>query len=134
MGISSMLGLIGGSAFLWAGPDRAWDVFMAGFLWTLLVAVGSGLFRCFTERLRRGEWKRGIAIGCEMSFPLTTLYMVAAALITALISEDYVLHNGTVVTSKPDMLLVAPLFYACTLVVAIVIGPVYVLTSPFKKK
>jgi hypothetical protein len=38
--VGLILGLIGGSAFLWATPRRAWEIFTAAFLWTLIAAAG----------------------------------------------------------------------------------------------
>lgn len=130
--ISSLLGVVAGSAFLWAVPDRAWNIFLAGFLWTLLVAAGTAIVRCVRERVQHGDWWRGIAVGCEMTFPLTTLYMLAVALVTAGIPAGQLVQTGQMmVAAKPDLLAVAPVFYAASLVLAVVVGPVYVLTSPF---
>lgn len=135
MAISSALGLFAGSAFLWAEPRRAWSIFLAGFLWTLIAATGAALIRCMRERLLRGEWRRGAILGLVMLFPPTTLYMLGAALTSAGIqAEQLAQGNGVLVASKPDMLAVAPVFYSASLVIAFVVGPFYALTSPFKQR
>jgi hypothetical protein len=129
---SVVLGLIVGSSFIWAAPGRAWDNLIAGFLWVMLVAVAMGLAQFFVrERLRRDQWWRGIGLGCEMTFPATTLYMLLVALASASAAETTAGAGGTLVLSRPDMLALAPLFYGVTLAVAIFIGPVCVWTSPF---
>ncbi|GEM_PF-655447 len=134
LGISTLLGVVAGSAFYWAAPERAWNIFLAGFLWTMIVAAGTALVRCVRERLPRGAWVRGIAMGCEMTFPLTTLYMLAVALLTLGIPADEATQVGNVMlAARPDFLAVAPVFYAASLVLGVVVGPVYVLTSPFRR-
>jgi hypothetical protein len=109
-------------------------MFLAGFLWTMIVAAGTALVRCVRERLPRGAWVRGIAMGCEMTFPLTTLYMLAVALVTLGVPADGATQVGNVmIAARPDFLAVAPVFYAASLVLGVVVGPVYVLTSPFRR-
>ena len=135
LAISTGLGLIAGSSFLWATPDRAWNIFLAGFLWTLLLATATALVRCVREQLQRGDWWNGIALGLEMTFPLTTLYIIGVGIITIGLPADGMEQVGTVmVTTRPNLLVVAPAFYASSLVVAIVVGPVYALTSPFRRE
>lgn len=135
MAVSTVLGLAAGSAFLWAAPRQAWGIFLAGFLWMLIVATATALVRCVRERLGRGEWRRGLALGCEMTFPPTTLFLLGAALASAGVQPEMLaLSHGALVASKPDMLTVAPLFYTASLVMALVVGPLYVLTSPFKRR
>lgn len=132
MAVSVVLGLIGGSAYLWA-PERAGSLFMAMFLWTLLSATGTALARCVIERVRRGELKRGLLIGFEMSFPLTTCYLVTVALVSAGAPVEAAVPGADVLTAmRPDVLAVAPICYAATLVVALITGPLYALTSPFQ--
>lgn len=134
LGISTALGLAAGSAFGWAAPGQAWNMFLAGFLWTLIVAVGTAVVRCMREQVQRGDWWRGIAVGCEMTFPLTTMYMLAVALITLRVpAESFTQANGLPITSKPDLLTIAPVFYTASLVLAILVGPGYALTSPFRR-
>ncbi len=131
--ISMLLGLVAGSSFLWAAPRQAWSIFLAGFLWTLIVSLGAALLRCQREQLRRGEWLRGVVLGCMMIFPQTTLYMLAVALILAGVEANVSVQAYDVfVANKPDWLEVAPIFYAASLVMVLVVGPLYVLTSPFK--
>jgi hypothetical protein len=131
---STLLGIIVGFSFWWAAPERAWDHLIAGFLWVMLIAVGTGLARSVRERIQRGEWRRGLAVGCEMTFPPVTLYMLAVALVSLGAAEVTILTDGTNVVSRPDMLAVAPIFYGVTMAVAVFIGPVYMLTSPFGVK
>lgn len=134
LGLSTLLGLVAGSAFYWAVPERAWSIFLAGFLWTLMVAAGTALVRCVRERLGRGDWWHGLAVGCEMTFPLTTLYMLAVALVTVGLPANETAQVGSVlVATRPNLLAIAPVFYASSLVVGVVVGPVYVLTSPFRR-
>ncbi len=134
LGISLILGLFAGSAFWWASPEQAWNIFLAGFLWTLLTAMGTAIVRFMRERVQRGDWWHGIAIGCEMTFPLTTLYMLGVVLMTlSLPAGGMVEIRGLMVASRPHMLAVAPVFYTVSLVLAIVLGPLYALTSPFKR-
>jgi hypothetical protein len=135
LGVSALLGLIAGSAFFWADTERGWNLFLAGFLWTLISAAGTGLLRCVRERVHRDEWRRGMWIGAVMTFPLTTAYLLVFALLTAGVTGDPVtLPNGGVVAAKPELLVVAPICYAMTLIVALLVGPVYVLTSPFGRR
>lgn len=135
LAVSALLGLIAGSSFLWADIERGWNLFLAGFLWTLISAAGTGLLRCVRERVRRDEWQRGLQIGAVMTFPLTTVYLLVVALLTAGVTADTVmLPGGGMVAAKPDMLAVAPICYAVTLLVAVLVGPVYVLTSPFGRR
>ena len=42
LAVSAALGAVGGSAFLWAAIPRAWDIFVAAFLWTLIAAACRG--------------------------------------------------------------------------------------------
>ncbi len=82
--------------------DRAWNIFLAGFLWTLLLATATALVRCVRERLQRGDrWNGMEQVGNVM------------------------------VTTRPYLLAVAPVFYASSLLVAIAVGPVHAPTSPF---
>jgi hypothetical protein len=129
--ISAVLGIIAGSAFHWAALALAWNLFIAGFLWTLLIAVGVLIFRCFHERVRKGEWRRGITMAWMMMFPTSTIYMATIMLITIGISANRVRIPG-VLPEKPDMLIIAPLFYGIILIIATLLGSTYVLTSPFR--
>lgn len=134
LGASTVIGLIAGSSFLWAQPDRAWNILIAGFLWVLLIALGAGLARAVRERIQRGEWLRCLALGCEMTFPSTTLYILCVALASSGAPATAVLSDGTAVKGRPDMLALLPLLYSITLLVAVIIGPGYMLTSPFGTK
>ncbi len=126
-----LIGLLVGSTFLWAAPPQAWDYTIAGFLWVLLIAAGSGLVRAFRERIKRGEWQRCLALGCEMTFPLTTMYILGMVLASAGAAETALLANGTSVAGKPDLLVLVPVYYSVTLIIALLLGPAYMLTSPF---
>jgi hypothetical protein len=119
LGVSALLGTIAGSAFYWAGPVRVWNVFTAAFLWTLISAAGTTIGRYSFERLRRGQWRRGLAIALVQSLPLTTIFLLVAALVAA---------RWRLI---PD---VAPVLYACTLVVALAGAALGVLTSPYHKR
>jgi hypothetical protein len=134
LALCTVVGLIVGSSFVWAAPSNAWTYLIMGFLWVLLISAATGLGRCVRERLQRGDWVRGIAIGSEMSFPNTTMFLLAVLLASLGAAETTVLSSGASVMSKPDMLMVAPIFYSITLAMAVIIGPVYTLTSPFGVK
>ncbi len=121
LGLCTLIGLIVGSSFLWTDLDRAWTNLVAGFLWVLVISAASSIVRFVRERIRRGEWRRGIALGCEMTFPTTTMYMLAIGMASL----------GAAEMIRPDLLMVAPIFYSITLVLAVLVGPVYMLTSPF---
>lgn len=119
LGVGVLLGLIGGGAFRWAGPEQAWNIFTAAFLWTLISAAGSTIGRCAGERLRRGHWRRGLSLALVQHLPLTTAYLCAAAL----------------VAPRPGPLLAAaPVLYACTLAVALFVAALGVQTSPFRDR
>jgi hypothetical protein len=133
LAFSTIVGFIVGSSFMWANPEKAWNFFLAGFLWVLIISAGTGLARCVRERIQRGEWWRGLAVGCEMTFPTTTMYMLTVALASAGAVEATTLANGASLAVRPDMLLIAPVFYAVALAMAVFIGPVFMLTSPFGK-
>ena len=115
--VSALLGLVGGSAFVWADLSRAWNIFIAAFLWTLISAAGTTIGRYSFERLRRGEWRRGLEIAFVQSLPLTTLFLAVAALASA---------NPLVILG------LAPVPYVCTLVVALACAALGVLTSPYR--
>ncbi len=118
LAVSAVLGAIGGSAFRWAAPLQAWNIFIAAFLWTLLAAAGTTIGRFAGERLRRGNWRRGLWLAHLQSFPLTTVFLLAAALGSA----------GAALGPS-----VIPVLYACTLVVALALAALGVLTSPFTR-
>jgi hypothetical protein len=132
--VSVVLGLIGGAAFVWGTPQRAWNAFFATFFWMLISVAGTSLVRCMRERVRRGEWRRGLRISCEMGFPLTTAYLATVALVSAAAGPAMVpLADGSTVPSRPDMLVVAPVCFAFTMVVILLTGPLYAFTSPFRR-
>lgn len=115
LAVATVLGLVGGSGFLWAPPRRAWEILTAAFLWTLISAAGTTIGRFFGERVRRGNWRRGLWLAGVQSFPLTTLFLVAAALVGG---------PGTLAAALP-------VCYSATLAVALCTGALGVLTSPF---
>lgn len=118
LAVSAALGAVGGSAFLWADPRRAWEVFTAAFLWTLIAAAGTTIGRFAGERLRRGHWRRGLWLAHLQSFPLTTVFLLVAAAASA----------GAALAPS-----VVPVLYACTLVVALALALLGVLTSPYTR-
>jgi hypothetical protein len=134
LALSVVVGAIVGSSFVWAPPENAWTYLMVGFLWVLIISAATGLGRCVRERLQRGDWVRGIAIGSEMSFPNTTMFLLGVMLSSLNAPETTVLASGASVVSKPDLVMIVPIFYSITLAMAIIIGPVYTLTSPFGVK
>jgi hypothetical protein len=120
LAVSVALGLVGGSAFYWAAPQRAWEVFTAAFLWTLIASAGTTIGRFFGERVRRGNWRHGLWLAAAQSFPLTTAFLLAATGVATL--------SGSWIAIEA-----APICFAGTLAVAIVTGPLGVMTSPFIK-
>jgi hypothetical protein len=116
--VSAGLGLAGGSGFFWATPQRAWEIFTAAFLWTLISAAGTTIGRFFGERVRRGNWRRGLWLAAAQSFPITTVFLLVSTAVAAL-AGSWILIDA------------APICYAGTLAVAICTGPIGVLTSPF---
>jgi hypothetical protein len=120
LAVSAALGLAGGAGFIWAGPQRAWEIFTAAFLWTLISAAGTTIGRFFAERVRRGGWRHGLWLAAAQSFPLTTAFLLAAAGVATL--------SGSWIAVEA-----APICFAGTLAVAIVTGPLGVITSPFTK-
>lgn len=131
---STVLGLIVGAMFVFvANPHRAWDALIAGFLWVMLVSAAMSIARFMRERIQRGEWRRCLALGMEMTFPATTLYILAVALVSAGAAETTILA-GTEIPRRPDLLTLAPVFYLATLALALFVGPAFMLTSPFGKQ
>jgi hypothetical protein len=118
LAVSVALGAIGGSAFRWADTVQAWNIFIATFLWTLIAAAGTTIGRFAVERLRRGRWRRGIWLAAVQSFPLTTAFLLVAAVASA----------GAVLGLSVVLIL-----YSCTLVVALVMAVMGVMTSPFTR-
>lgn len=122
LAVSALLGTIGGSAFFWASPGRAWNILIAAFLWTLISAAGTTLGRYVGERLRRGAWRRGLWIAGAMSFPLTTAYSLFAFSLIATAEASL----------RPTPIIILPFFYGATLFLALSVGLGWVLTSPFR--
>ncbi|MEI7772172.1 MAG: hypothetical protein WCI67_19425 [Chloroflexales bacterium] len=120
LAISAALGLAGGSAFHWAAPQRAWEIFTAAFLWTLIAAAGTTIGRFYGERVRRGNWRHGLWLAAAQTFPLTTVFLLAAATVAAFAGSWIAIEA-------------APICYASTFAVAFVTGPLSVITSPFIK-
>ena len=117
LAVSATLGALGGSAFRWAPSRQAWDLFIAAFLWTLIAAAGTTIGRCAGEHLRRGSWRRGLWIAHAQSLPLTTLFLLAAALV------------GPGLALIPA---VAPVLFGATLIVALALAALCVLGSPYR--
>lgn len=118
LAVSAFLGVIGGAAFRWTFPEQAWNIFVATFLWTLMSAAGTAIARCSLERVRRGQWRRGLWIANVQTFPLTTAFLITSAIVSA----------GKIFV--PELL---PILYGCTLVVAITAAVLGVLASPYRK-
>jgi hypothetical protein len=134
LAICSVLGIIAGAAFIWLSPTMARNIFLAGFLWTLLVEMGSGIGRCVYERVCKGEWRRALALGFEMTFPATTMYLAMVVLLTlGFAAKPVVTAGGEMAVTRPDILATAPILYAVTLVVALMLVIGSVLTSPFPR-
>ncbi|NTU81250.1 MAG: hypothetical protein HGA45_18015 [Chloroflexales bacterium] len=113
---SAMLGGVGGGAFRLVAPVQAWNIFIATFLWTLIAAAGTTIARFAVERVRRGNWRRGLWLAHAQSFPLTTVFLLAAAGLGGAIG-----------------LSVVTVLYGCTLVVALTLAALGVLTSPYTR-
>ncbi len=118
LSVSAILGVIGGAAFRWTFPEQAWNIFIATFLWTLMSAAGTAIGRCSLERVRRGQWRRGLWIANVQTFPLTTAFLITSAVVSA----------GKIFV--PELL---PILYGCTLVVALTAAVLGVLASPYRK-
>lgn len=131
---STVIGLLAGSSFFWAPPDQAWYHLITGFLWVLIVASGTGLAQSVRSRVQRGEWFKALTVGCSMTFPPTTVYIVMVLLTSMWAAEFLILPDGSRVAGRPDLFLIAPMFYTPTLVMAFVVGPGFMLTSPFKER
>lgn len=114
LGVSAVLGVAGGMAFRWAGPEQAWNILTAAFLWTLIAAAGTTIGRFAGERVRRGNWRHGMRLALTQSFPLTTVFVLAAA-----------------VAGARGLFAAVPVLYGCTLVVGLSVGALGVLTSPW---
>ncbi len=134
LALSTVLGLVVGSSFVWADTERAWEYLMAGFLWVLIVSVVTGLGRLIRERIRRGEWRRCLALGCEMTFPTTTMYLLAVALGSSGAAQVVTMPDGEQVAGRPDIIAIAPILYGGALALALLLGPGYMLTSPFPRR
>lgn len=115
LGVSALLGWIGGSAFRWVGAEQAWNLFTAAFLWTLISAAGTTIGRFAGERVRRGNWRRGLWLANTQTFPLTTVFLGSALIVGAP-------SGGSVVV----------ILYLCTLVVAVAMSLLGVLSSPYR--
>ncbi len=120
IGVSALLGAISGSAFLWAVPQSAWNIFTAMFLWTLITSAGTTIGRYAGERLRRGDWRRGLRIAASQSFPLVTVFLLVAARIAAAAGVD--LASRT-----------APMLYTGTLALGLFMTVLGVLSSPYRQ-
>jgi hypothetical protein len=118
--VSAILGGIGGSGFLWAAPQPAWNLFTAMFLWTLITSAGTTIGRYTVERLRRGEWRRGLRIAAVQSVPLVTIFLFVAALPAAVAGVDLAPRTAAVL-------------YAGTVTVGLFMAVLGVLSSPYRQ-
>jgi hypothetical protein len=118
--VSAILGGIGGSGFLWAVPQTAWNLFTAMFLWTLITSAGTTIGRYTVERLRRGEWRRGLRIAAVQSVPLVTIFLFVAALPAAVAGVDLAPRTAAVL-------------YAGTVTVGLFMAVLGVLSSPYRQ-
>lgn len=116
LAVSALLGAAGGSAFLWSGGQRAWEILTAAFLWTLIAAAGTTIGRYAGERLRRGEWRRGLRIAAAQSLPLATAFLLCAGAVGAPIGPS-----------------VIPLAFGAALLVAATTGIMGIITSPYTR-
>lgn len=114
LAVSALLGAAGGSAFAWSAGQRAWEILTAAFLWTLIAAAGTTIGRFAGERLRRGEWRRGLRIAATQSLPLVTVFLLCAAAVGAPVGPS-----------------VVPLAFGAALIVAGATGALGILTSPY---
>lgn len=116
LAVSALLGMIGGGSFRWAGEPQAWNIFTAAFLWTLISAAGTTIGRFAGERLRRGAWGQGLRLAAIQSFPLTTSFLLISLLLGAPLAPA-----------------VGVVLYSCTLVIALFVAILGVMTSPYLK-
>lgn len=114
LAVSAALGSVSGAAFRLTSPGQAWNIFIATFLWTLIAAAGTTIGRFAVERVRRGNWRRGLWLANVQSFPLTTVFLLVAAGLGGALS-----------------LSVVPVLYGCTLILALIMAALGVLTSPY---
>jgi hypothetical protein len=131
LGLSSFIGVLVGIAFLQDDPRPAWTCLFGGFLTVMLIMGITGLGRCVQQRIRRGEWRRCLILGSTATFPATTCYILAVWLVSLGTRHEPMMLDGFPL-SHPSLLAVAPGVYLVTLVLALLVGPGYMLTSPFK--
>lgn len=118
--VSAVLGAIGGSGFLWAAPQTAWNLFTAMFLWTLITSAGTTIGRYAGERVRRGEWRRGLRIAAVQSLPLVTIFLGVALVPAGIAGVDLAART-------------APVLYAGSLGIGLFLAVVGVLSSPYRR-
>ncbi|NJL33213.1 MAG: hypothetical protein HC893_04340 [Chloroflexaceae bacterium] len=106
-------------------------IFLGGTLWVLLVSAGTGLARCFYERIQRNAWRRGIIVGLQMALFPMTLFLVSMAVTSAGAAELVRSASGELVLHRPDIFALAPICYGVALTLGLVLGPSFALTSPF---
>lgn len=119
-GVSAILGAVGGSGFLWAMPQTAWNLFTAMFLWTLITSAGTTIGRFAGERLRRGEWRRGVRIAAMQSLPLVTIFLGVAMIPATLAGIDLAPRT-------------APMLYAGSAAIGGFVAVLGVLSSPYRQ-
>jgi hypothetical protein len=118
--VSALLGAIGGSGFLWAMPQTAWNLFTAMFLWTLMTSAGTTIGRYAVERLRRGEWRRGLRIAAMQSLPLVTIFLAVAMIPAAAAGVDLARRTAAVL-------------YAGSSGIGLFLAVLGVLSSPYRR-
>ncbi|PDW03102.1 hypothetical protein [Candidatus Viridilinea mediisalina] len=116
LGVSAILGAIGGLAFQWVHTERAWELFTAAFLWTLISAAGTTIGRLVGERVRRNQWRRALWLAHVQSFPLTTVFLLVAIPFS----------RGAVLVPS-----VLPVLYGSTLAIALFMTVLGVVTARF---
>ncbi|NJN19701.1 MAG: hypothetical protein HC822_27415 [Oscillochloris sp.] len=116
LAVTTVLGLIGGLAFRGGNDMEAWNLFIAMFLWTLISAAGTIIGRFSIERVHRGDWQHGLRLASVQSFPLMICFSGIAALCGAPIVGSTIF-----------------ILFGSTLIVALTVCILGVLTSPFKR-
>lgn len=129
---AGVYGLIAGRMFHSGNLPLAWTAFIFGYVAVLTMELGLAFFLCYRSRLRRGDYRGGFHIGLASAFSLTTVFLGGIALTTLGLESGTVYFNGTVLRTRPDLLYQMPIFYGCSLLVGLISGPLYALTSPLR--
>lgn len=128
-----VLGLLAGFSFVWAGPDDGSNHLITAFLWVLIASTAMTIAYATVNRVQRGEWLRCLELGAVMMLLPTTLYLLGLVLAAGGAASTVLLPDGSNVAGRPDVLNVAPILYGAALLMAVLVGPGYMLTSPYKR-